>query len=159
MEKSIQVIQYKGIFLLLGDRQPLVMEIGKKRKKVFEGKTLLFYPSCVPGWRWRNKYLWKQSSQEKPWENILGKILALLNEFCCRLVRDEVLPACPQLHYTGPAAGYRAPQDLTGRECWPRGLCKGLSLPCPKSVSTLRLKCWTQILAHLVRSASSPFHH
>lgn len=30
-EKSIQVIQYKGVFLLLGDRQPLLLEmIGKE---------------------------------------------------------------------------------------------------------------------------------
>lgn len=45
-EKYIHDIQYKGIFLLLGDRQTEMMERGKERK-VFEAKHVLFCPSCV----------------------------------------------------------------------------------------------------------------
>lgn len=42
-EKYICVIHYKGIFLLLGDKQTVVMERGKERK-IFEGKNLTFLP-------------------------------------------------------------------------------------------------------------------
>lgn len=42
-EKYIRVIQYKRVFLLLGDRQTVVMERGKERK-IFEDKNLIFMP-------------------------------------------------------------------------------------------------------------------